>query len=132
MAEGTFATAINCIDGRAQRPVADWLRATHGVDYVDVVTVPGPDAALLTLGATELALLRDAVAISVNAHHSHVIAVAGHYDCAANPTSQAGHMEGIARAVDVVVGWGLPATVVGLWVNSQWQVEVVTQAGGAA
>lgn len=130
MAEGTFATAINCIDGRVQAPVTDWLRARYGVDYVDMVTVAGPDAALLHLGAAEIALLRDGVAISVNAHHSHVVAVAGHYDCAANATSQAEHWEGIARAVDVVAGWGLPAEVIGLWVNSQWHVELVTPLPG--
>lgn len=132
MAEGTFAAAINCIDGRAQAPVTEWLRARYGVDYVDMVTVPGPDAALFYLGAAEMAMLRDAVAVSVNAHHSRVIAVAGHYGCAANPASEADHKEAIARAVDVVAAWGLPATVVGLWVNEQWQAELIKPLGAGA
>lgn len=129
MAEGTFATAINCIDGRVQQPVMHWLRWRYGVDYVDMVTVPGPDAALLRLGQGQLGALRDAVSISVNAHHSQVIAVAGHYDCAAHPASEAEHRDAITRAVEVVTSWGLPAEVVGLWVNGSWQVEPVTSHG---
>src|SRR5262244_3596388 len=46
MAHGAFATAINCIDGRAQSPVADWLKINCNVSYVDVATIPGPDKAL--------------------------------------------------------------------------------------
>lgn len=131
MAEETFATAINCIDGRAQRPVTEWLRARYGIDYVDTVTVPGADAALQRLGAAEMAFLRDAVEVSVNAHHSRVVAVAGHYGCAAYPASEGEHRAAIAKAVDVVAAWGLPAQVLGLWVNAQWQAELVTERGPA-
>lgn len=132
MAEGTFATAINCIDGRAQQPVTDWLRSRYGTDYVDMVTVPGPDAALVRLDASGLHALRDAVAISVNAHHSRVIAVAGHFDCAANPVTDTEHRDAIRQAAEVAASWGLPAEVLGLWVNSSWQVELVTQRGAGS
>src|SRR5262249_33557428 len=46
MTHGTFATAICCIDGRVQSPVADWLKINGSVRYVDAVTIPGPDKAL--------------------------------------------------------------------------------------
>ena len=46
MAAGKFATAINCIDGRTQRPVSEWIRIQFAIDYVDTITHPGPEKAL--------------------------------------------------------------------------------------
>ena len=46
MPVGSFGTAINCIDGRVQLPVINWMKATHHVDWVDVITEPGADEAL--------------------------------------------------------------------------------------
>lgn len=46
MRSGRFATAINCIDGRAQMPVNEWVRKNLGADYVDTVTEPGVDKAI--------------------------------------------------------------------------------------
>lgn len=34
---GTFATAINCIDGRVQAAVTRWIQQTYGVEHVDLV-----------------------------------------------------------------------------------------------
>ncbi len=125
MAQGTFGTAISCIDGRVQGPVGAWVKANARVDYVDTVTVPGPDQ-VLTQGASDvIAALRRSVEISVNAHGSKIVAVAGHYDCAAFPTDREGHAAAIRAAVNVVRGWGLPVVVVGLWVNDRWEIEQV-------
>jgi len=33
---GKFATAINCMDGRVQLPVINWLMENLSVDYVDI------------------------------------------------------------------------------------------------
>ena len=46
MSEKTFATAINCMDGRVQLPVTAFLKKKYGVDYVDVITEPGPNGIL--------------------------------------------------------------------------------------
>ena len=37
-----FATAINCIDGRIQLVVCAYMRTKYLVDYVDMITDPGP------------------------------------------------------------------------------------------
>ena len=66
------------------------------------------------------------MAISVEAHGSKVVAVAGHHDCAGNPVTEEEHRRHILRAVETVRSWGFPVTIVGLWVNSNWQVEVVS------
>jgi hypothetical protein len=125
MAEGSFATAITCIDGRIQMPVREWLRGFAQVDYVDMVTTPGSNAALAQGPDPLIEHLRQSVMISVTAHHSRVVAVTGHYDCAAYPVSREQHIADIVAAGRLVAAWGLPVRVVGLWVNDRWQVELV-------
>jgi hypothetical protein len=128
----TFGTAINCIDGRAQAPVADWVRLHCHVTYVDTVTMPGPDK-VLTQGPREVVdLIRQNVLVSVNAHHSAVVAVAAHHECAANPVPAEEHKRQIGAAVEIVRGWSLGVRVVGLWVNEWWQVEVIADTHSGA
>jgi hypothetical protein len=131
MAYGTFATAINCIDGRAQSPVADWLKINCNVSFVDVATIPGPDKALTHGHQERKGHIHEYATISVTAHGSRVIAIAGHHDCAAYPASREEHIATIQQAVKVVSGWQFPVPVriVGLWVNDLWMVEVVTDTG---
>jgi hypothetical protein len=132
MASGTFGTAINCMDGRAQSPVADWVKMNGSVTYVDMVTIPGPDKALTQDTTGRVAHIREYVGISVNAHHSGIVAVAGHYDCAAYPASQDEHIASIRQAAKVVESWGYGVRVVGLWVNEWFQVEKVYDSADAA
>ncbi|HOP76783.1 MAG TPA: hypothetical protein PLD05_04790 [Thermogutta sp.] len=39
----SFATVVNCMDGRTQGPVISYLKERFGVDYVDNSTEAGPD-----------------------------------------------------------------------------------------
>ena len=129
MADSTFGTAINCIDGRVQASVAEWVRAHFGVQYVDVVTAPGPDG-VLTQGTPEAnKLIRDYVAVSREAHQSSVLAIAGHFGCAGYPVSPDEHIAAIRRAATIVASWGVPMRVIGLWVNEGGQIEVVSDTG---
>ena len=41
-----FATTINCIDGRVQVPVIEYIKLTYGFDYVDMITSAGPNLIL--------------------------------------------------------------------------------------
>lgn len=128
MAGGTFGTAISCIDGRVQEPVAAWVKAQFGVDYVDTVTAPGPDG-MLTQGAPHaIELIRDHVRVSQEAHHSEVLAVAGHFGCAGYPVPPDEHIKAIRAAAGVAAGWGMPMRVIGLWVNEGGQIEVVSDS----
>lgn len=36
---GKFATAINCMDGRVQIPVIEYIKSKYEVDYVDMITL---------------------------------------------------------------------------------------------
>ena len=128
MAAGQFATAINCIDGRAQRPVSEWMRINFSVDFVDTITQPGPDAALREGQTPVIEMMRANVGVSVTAHQSQLIAIAGHHGCAGNPVSDDAHKEQIRASCQVVAGWGFRARVIGLWVNEWWQIEVVADS----
>jgi hypothetical protein len=84
-----FATAINCIDGRTQRPVIDFIQNTFDIDYVDMLTEPGPNKILSEdkeRGVIES--LRKKVKISIDKHNSGLIVIVAHYDCAGNPENE--------------------------------------------
>lgn len=120
-----FATLINCMDGRVQESVVSWLKNRFQVDYVDVITEPGPDKILLEMKPMKLADIKKKIDISINKHHSKVIAIAGHYDCAGNPVSQEEHLIQIKKCVDLIKSWNLGVAALGLWVNEKWEVEKV-------
>jgi hypothetical protein len=43
-----FITVINCMDGRVQLPVNNWLRKRFNANFVDTITEPGPNRILAT------------------------------------------------------------------------------------
>jgi len=120
-----FATAINCIDGRTQIPVSDWIKGKYAVHYVDMVTEPGCDKIVSGEDQNVIEKIKSKVLISVNAHKSSLVAVAGHHDCAGNPVTKEEHLEQIKKCVSTIKSWNLPVEAVGLWVNDQWQIEQI-------
>jgi hypothetical protein len=121
-----FGTAINCIDGRTQEPVIDFMKQEYGIDGVDMVTFPGVDGIISSLGNfNTIALIRNAVSISVERHGSRIIAVVGHFDCAGNPGNREHHYAHIRKAVQQVSSWNFDAIIVGFYVNDKWQIEEV-------
>ncbi len=126
MSNQKFATAINCMDGRTQGPVAEYMRKTFSVEYVDAVTEPGPIRILAEFKDIPLiANIKKRVAISVEHHRSSTIAVVGHFDCAGNPVDKNTQLKQIAEAVKRVKTWGFKTEVVGLWVDDEWKVHKV-------
>lgn len=125
MVQGTFVTAVNCMDGRVQEPVLDWLKEQYQADYVDMVTEAGPNKVLLEGDHEAVQALKSKIEVSLNAHGSRVIAIAGHYDCAGNPVDKREKWEQTRRSVSHLQDWYPDAEVIGLWVNENWQVESV-------
>lgn len=121
-----FATALNCIDGRTQIPITNWLKEHFNVNYVDLITEPGMDRVLSHNNLFEIKRIRENVIISITAHDSNVVAVVGHYDCAANPVSDCEHFQDIVASTNTVKSWCLPVTVIGLWVDKFGCVHVVS------
>jgi hypothetical protein len=117
MSTGTFVTAIDCMDGRTKRSVIRFLKKKFRVDYVDVITEPGPDKILAE--ATDLAVVENTkkrLDISVNKHHSKVIAVIAHEECAGNPVEKEKHLAHSRQARKTVEGFGFDAEVISIWV----------------
>lgn len=125
MRKERFATAINCIDGRAQIPVMDWLKLHCNVHYVDLITEPGPDKTLPYGAAEVVAAIKGKVKLSLHAHESSVVALVGHHGCVANPLSKEEHWAQITEGVRVLITWELMVRIVGLWVNEWHAVGVV-------
>lgn len=121
----SFGTVLNCIDGRTQIPVIEWMKEHFCLNYLDLITEPGMDGVLSQGNAKEISRIKDKVKISMNAHNSRTLAVVGHYDCAANPVSDCEHINDIVASVNLVKSWQLPLTVVGLWVDKLWTVHLV-------
>ena len=124
LAKGKFGTAINCIDGRVQLTLCQWMKENYDLDYVDVITEPGIDRILSKGSAAERAAIEKKARISVKAHGSEVIVVAGYYDCAGNPVSREEHCKQVKKAMQVIRSWKLPVEVVGVWIGEDWSVVV--------
>jgi carbonic anhydrase len=120
-----FATAITCIDGRVQQPVVDWMKLHMNVEYVDLVTEPGPDK-VLSEGTTYVVdeIVRKAK-FSVQHHASPVVALCGHHDCAANSADKEEHFEQILEGVRVLLSYHFNVRVLGLWLGEWNSIELV-------
>jgi len=126
----SFATVVNCMDGRAQLPVMTYLKARFGVDYVDNITEPGPDRILARDDdpATVASILRR-IEISTGKHHSTQLAIVGHADCGGNPVSPEEHWQQIKSAVAFLQQRFPDMTVIGLWLNEDWSVKELAAEG---
>jgi carbonic anhydrase len=123
MSNEKFATSVSCMDGRIQFPLAKWIKDNYSVDYVDTITEPGVDKKIAEDSDHEL--LKSKIGISVNIHKSKLIVVSGHYDCAGNPVSDEKHISQIKNGVNVISSWNFDANVIGVWVDKNWNVNLL-------
>ena len=99
---GTFATTINCMDGRALAATHTWLKANYAVDYIDSITEPGMDAWIQSVSDEGRVSLKRKIEISTKGHGSRIIAVVGHDECAGNPVTPSVHAEDTKKALSVI------------------------------
>ena len=123
MTKETFATAINCMDGRTQEPIISWAKKTFEVDYVDAITEPGPDKILAEGPDTLVESIKNRVMISVNKHGSQNVIIVSHHDCAGNPVSKEEHLDQLKKSVDVISSWKLGVKIIGVWIGEDWKVN---------
>lgn len=120
------STCLNCMDGRVQLPVLQWIKANYHVDYVDVITEAGMDAVLS--GQKDISEILRSIAISVNVNKSIRLFVVGHSDCRGNPVGEDVHRQQIMDSVVRLKSHWPGQEIVGLWVNDSWSVEVVSKS----
>ena len=119
----TRATCLNCMDGRVQSPVLTWIKANYPVDFVDVITEAGMDGVLAK--QEDISEILRSIKVSVHLNKSTRLFVVGHYDCRGNPVDEKLHREEVINAVKRLKPLWPAQEVIGLWVNSQWRVELV-------
>ncbi len=108
MANGSFATVINCMDGRVQVNANKYISEKYGVDYVDTITLAGPCKVIADQDHKGMIdNIKFRMDISVNRHFSKVACIVGHVDCAAVEVSDKKQKELVLEAVEVVKKWNL-------------------------
>lgn len=114
------------MDGRVQEPVAAYCRSRFRTRYVDAVTEAGPNL-ILTSGEVPETVrsILSRVALSVDKHRSAGIAVAGHHDCAANPSPAEDQMASLREAAAFLHESFSGVEVIALWVDEKWRVREV-------
>ncbi len=120
-----FAAVINCMDGRVQDPVNEWMKDYTGATYIDVITEAGPDR-IMASTATASRLILKRILVSRDKHHSTHLALVAHHDCAGNPVSKDTHLEHLAHSAKIMATWNLGMTILMLWVDENWKVELIS------
>lgn len=125
--EKKFACAINCMDGRVQDAVKNYMKKAYGVDYVDMVTEPGPNKILAdNLDMALVENIKKRVKISVHHHGAKVVAIVGHAGCAGNSTEKEEQIRHLKKAREVFAPQCPDAEVILLWVGEDFKrVELV-------
>jgi len=121
-----FCTAINCMDGRVQLPVIEYLKDQYNADYVDMITEAGPIAILSE--KTNNAIIDSIIyrtEISVNIHGSKLIAIVAHYDCAGDPLDKAKQLVQLEDSVKLIKQKFSETQILGLWVDKHCVVNEI-------
>ncbi len=121
-----FCTAVNCIDGRIQLPVIEYLQKRFNAEYVDCITEAGPNLILSERKETQrVEAILQGVQISVKKHNSVGISVAGHHDCAGYPAPKDEQIAHTKEAVESLKERYPNMEIIGLWVDESWKVSEV-------
>ncbi len=127
----SFYTAINCMDGRVQLPVINYLKTRFKVNYIDMVTEPGPVIYLtekIDSEQTKSIFLR--TDISINNHKSTGIAIIAHHDCAGNPVDDQIQISQLTLAAGFLASHYPNIDIIGLWVDSKSSVTEICSIPG--
>ena len=117
-----FATVLNCMDGRVQRQVADYLATSFRARHIDTITTAGT-VRHLAIDTEQTSTLLFNLRVSVDKHGSSHIAVAAHHDCAGNPVPDETQQGQVIQAVSRLGALYPDAEIVGLWVDNEWLVK---------
>ncbi len=121
-----FATALNCMDGRAQLPIIEKVKELSGAEFVDMVTEAGIEKIISqwSVAATDAAL-KTKIDISVEKHGSGFIAVVAHYDCAGNAVDEATHKAETRASRDILQSLYPELTVIGIWLDEEFKANII-------
>ena len=121
----SFYTAINCMDGRIQESVTNYIKKKYNVLFVDMITGAGPVKILSNKKIENLESIISCIDISLKQHKSKGIAIVAHYDCAGNPISDEEQKELLKKSVAFLSDKYINSSVCGLWVDKNNEVEKI-------
>lgn len=119
-----FVTCLNCIDGRVQLPVINWILKNYDVKYVDMITAPGVDGVLSNRN-NDVNDILEKISFSNEGHSTDLIFIVGHYDCLANHVDDETHNKQIISSVERIKESYSTSDVIGLWVDNKFNVHIV-------
>ncbi len=119
-----FCTAINCMDGRMQLTVINYLQKRFDAIHVDMITEPGPNK-ILAEGANSatVASIQRRIDISIKKHNSVGIGIVGHEDCGGNPAGKSEQFEQLKAARNFLQETYPTLPSIALWVTLKGNVE---------
>jgi len=124
---GFFTTVINCMDGRVQQVVMDWMSRKTDCDHVDLITEAGPNGILAKENHALIDNILARIHISRDAHGSRHLGLAAHHDCAGNPVDRAEQIIHLEQAAKRLQEAGLGMKLYLLWVDESWQVNLLEE-----
>jgi carbonic anhydrase len=126
MSARIFVTALNCMDGRVQLPVINYLINNFNAQFVDMITEPGM-VKILALNTDKLKArsIKEKIDISINNHNSKFIAIIAHSNCTGNPVSYDIQKEEIFSSIRNLESEYNNIEIVGLWINENFEVSTL-------
>ena len=122
----SFCAVINCLDGRTQLPVVNFLRARFNVEYVDMLTDAGPLGILAnTPDSPRAEVFFERVDTVIRVHDIKELAIAGHWDCRGNPVPKEQQLEQQQAVVARFRERYPQLQIIGLWVTEEGTVEEI-------
>jgi len=118
---GTFGTCLNCIDGRVQQPVIQWVRDHYDIDYADMITEAGMDG-FLADPQSDITSVLGKIRVSVEKHQSKIIFLVGHLGCAGNPVNPVPHKRHIRFGINRLKSYFPGIRIIGLWISDKGHV----------
>lgn len=122
-----FCTAINCMDGRTQTPVIEYLQKEFNAEYVDMITQPGPTL-ILSKQEPNYAIdsIKKQLEVSIIHHQTVGLGIVAHHGCAGNPNPKELQTEHLQDSIQFVSNHYPKLKIVGLWVDENFKVHSIT------
>jgi len=121
-----FCTAINCIDGRVQLPVINYLKKRFNAEYVDLITEAGVNLVLAKQNNASLVQsIFKKLKMSIEEHRSLGVGIVGHHDCLKNPAQRNEQIAHIQDAVQCIRQQYETVEIIGLWIDENLDAHEV-------
>lgn len=119
-----YAIAINCIDGRIQEPVINYIKKDCGADYVDLITNDG--IVNIVAGPVYGPQFRKMVQLIQSSRKnkkSNTIYITAHHDCSGNPVSDDKQKEQLQLSKTALkLHLTIDISIKALWVDENFEV----------